>query len=232
MILFIDSEWADVLATELVSLALVSDCGRFEFYAERDPLPSSPTNFVRSVVYPLLERGEYACSDADFTHRLHAFIASVARVARYGGVTVAYDHRNDLDLLNYALDGFEEQETPARPQFRPYNLGWMGDQYVKAVEECFARDSELSRRRHHALIDARANRDAYRMMTAGASLRKSDPDLADKAAHVLGSEEKAAAWWTYRSVALGGKSASQIHAEGGRERLLEQLDQIRYGIPP
>jgi hypothetical protein len=31
MILFIDTEWADMPASELVSLALVSDCGRFEF---------------------------------------------------------------------------------------------------------------------------------------------------------------------------------------------------------
>lgn len=41
MILFIDTEWADAFASELVSLALVSDCGRFEFCAERDPLPAS-----------------------------------------------------------------------------------------------------------------------------------------------------------------------------------------------
>lgn len=49
MILFIDTEWADVLASELVSLALVGDCGRYEFYAERDPLPDKPTDFVRSL---------------------------------------------------------------------------------------------------------------------------------------------------------------------------------------
>ena len=67
MILFIDTEWADALANELVSLALVSDCGRFEFYAEREPLPSAGNDFVRDVVYPLLERGERALPDPQFT---------------------------------------------------------------------------------------------------------------------------------------------------------------------
>jgi hypothetical protein len=31
MILFIDTEWADALATELIALALVSESGRQEF---------------------------------------------------------------------------------------------------------------------------------------------------------------------------------------------------------
>lgn len=161
MILFIDTEWADVLASELVSLALVSDCGRYEFYAERDPLPSAPTDFVRSAVYPLLERGQYACPDPEFTRRLYAFFESIARVAKHGRVTVAYDHRNDLDLLNYALDGFEEPGAPARPAFNIFNLDLLGGSYDTVVEEIFEQDAELRRRRHHARIDAWVNRDAF-----------------------------------------------------------------------
>lgn len=40
MNLFLDTEWADVIGNELMSLALVSEDGRHTFYAERDPLPS------------------------------------------------------------------------------------------------------------------------------------------------------------------------------------------------
>jgi len=43
MLLFVDTEFADVVANEFVSLALVSVDGTFEFYAERDPLPASST---------------------------------------------------------------------------------------------------------------------------------------------------------------------------------------------
>lgn len=161
MILFIDTEWADVLACELVSLALVSDCGRHEFYAERDPLPAHPTDFVRSVVYPLLERGDRALNDDRFTASLHTFFDDMLKAAPRGKVLVAYDHRNDMALLEYALDGFESQHSPQRPPFNRFNLGLLGEEYVQMVESCFANEADLRERRHHALVDARVNRRAY-----------------------------------------------------------------------
>ncbi len=71
----IDTEWADVLANEPVPLAIVSDCGRYEFYAERNPLPENPTDFVRQAVYPLLDRGTRALRDEQFIRTLHEFLA-------------------------------------------------------------------------------------------------------------------------------------------------------------
>jgi hypothetical protein len=161
MILFIDTEWADILASELVSLALVSDCGLFEFYAERDPLPPTPTHFVQSVVYPLLEGGDRALSDSNLTESLHQFFATVCASARHGKVLVAFDHRNDLDLLGYALDGFEATQTRTRPLYNAFNLGMLGVEFNQAVEKRFATDKAVRARRHHALTDARVNRDAY-----------------------------------------------------------------------
>jgi hypothetical protein len=161
LILFIDTEWADVLANELVSLALVSDCGRYEFYAERDPLPGNATDFVRQVVYPLLERGDRARPDAAFTRRLHAFLGQMQAVAKPDRLTVAYDHRNDLDLLGVALEGFDLPETPPRPAFQVLDLTLVGTVYQDAVESCFRANPALAARRHHALVDARVNRDAW-----------------------------------------------------------------------
>ena len=40
--LFLDTEWADAAGEKLVNLALVSDDGTYEFYAEIDPLPEFP----------------------------------------------------------------------------------------------------------------------------------------------------------------------------------------------
>jgi len=56
---FLDTEWADTLGSELVSVALVAEDGDF-FYAERDTLPEHPTDFVRQVVYRQLNRGPSA----------------------------------------------------------------------------------------------------------------------------------------------------------------------------
>jgi len=164
VILFIDTEWADELANELVSLALVSDCGRFEFYAERDPLPADATEFVRTVIYPLLERDLRALPDANFTQQLHEFFRTAQRTARPNKVTVAYDHRNDLDLLGIALEAFNLPDTPPRPAFATLDLSSLGAAFPQHVEACFSNDSTLSARRHHALVDARVNRDAYRLL--------------------------------------------------------------------
>lgn len=72
--LFLDTEWANDATRELVSLALINVDGTRRFYAERDPLPSAPSTFVRSVVYPLLDRGTAALPDVAFGKALIDFI--------------------------------------------------------------------------------------------------------------------------------------------------------------
>jgi hypothetical protein len=165
VILFIDTEWADELANELVSLALVSDCGKFEFYAERDPLPADAREFVRATIYPLLERGQRALPDASFTQQLHAFFRTTQQAAKPGKLTVASDHRNDLDLLGIALEAFNLPDTPPRPAFDTLDLGTLGASFSQNVEECFTKDDAVRIRRHHALVDARVNRDAYLLLS-------------------------------------------------------------------
>lgn len=161
MLLFVDTEFADTTASELVSIALVSECGQFEFYAERYPLPASPSDFVRAVVYPLLSSGARALPDDEFTQQLHVFFDRVKAVSRHGKVLVAYDHRVDIHLLDHALDGFQSHQTPQPPVFKEFNLGLLGGEYDLAVEQIFESNSDLRARRHHALIDAWVNRDAY-----------------------------------------------------------------------
>lgn len=78
---FLDTEWADPLARQLVSLALVSEDGLHEFYAEINPLPQSPTDFVRHVVYPLLDGGSQAMPSPDFTKALRHFLLSASNLA-------------------------------------------------------------------------------------------------------------------------------------------------------
>jgi hypothetical protein len=239
MILFIDTEWADAPARELVSLAVVSDCGRFEFYAERDPLPEKPSDFVRSVVYPLLERGLRALPDDKFTEQLHAFFESVLEVAPYGKVLVAFDYRKDLDLLIYALDGFGLPEKRPRPPFNAFNLGLLGIEYEQAVEDIFAADPQLRQRRHNARIDAWVNRDAYIALRDREAwelselerLRESDPELQKLMVETLGNIKLAARWWTRPSRSLGNETPSKRCAEGKRADVVSELYAIKCSIP-
>ena len=153
MDIFLDCEWADVIASELVSLALVSRDGRQVFYAERDPLPESPTPWVRTVVYPLLDRGTAAMPDATMTRRLREFLAAIESPC------IQYDSGLDRGLCQYVIDGFDLLQ-PAGPV--PSNLIWQRcENLQKHIEQWWGLHPEQKGRRHHALADAHAFRSAW-----------------------------------------------------------------------
>jgi hypothetical protein len=156
---FLDTEWADLIGSELVSLALVSEDGTREFYAEIDPLPDAPTDFVRHVVYPLLDRGHAALRQSDFTASLRSFLNTVDMPY------VVADYPNDLSLLQYAIAGFDladtiEQRCGPIPPVLP--MGMLKDGMTQLVlEDYFAAHPDARQRRHHALVDAHALRTAW-----------------------------------------------------------------------
>lgn len=150
--LFLDCEWADTLASELVSLALVPDDPALpEFYAERLVLPPDPTPFVASVVYPLLNRGRVAMSDLAIANTLRRYLAS------FGDLIVMHDTGIDLMLLGEAMS--HPEATAPLPRFRPNLIGMPG--YIQGIERVFSSNPALRMQRHHALIDARVARDAF-----------------------------------------------------------------------
>lgn len=157
--LFLDCEWADVLGAELVSLALVSADGGRRFYAERDPLPSPPTDFVRVAVYPLLERGNAALSDIAFTTELRRFLCGIE--APY----VLFDYHNDGALLRYALAGFDLPDAEAfacGPIPSPVMTEMLREGLMTVLlEDWFQAHPVASARRHHAAVDAEALRQAW-----------------------------------------------------------------------
>jgi hypothetical protein len=150
--LFLDCEWADTLASELVSLALVpADPERPEFYAERKILPENPTPFVAAAVYPLLDRGRVAMSDLAIADSLRRYLAS------FRDPIIMHDTGIDLMLLGDALS--HPGCTEPAPRLRPNLIGIPG--YLQRIEHLFSGSSELRLRRHHALVDARVARDAF-----------------------------------------------------------------------
>ncbi|MDZ8056612.1 MAG: 3'-5' exoribonuclease [Aulosira sp. ZfuCHP01] len=161
--LFLDTEWADSAESELVSLALISEDGVHRFYAERDPLPEVATDFVRSVVYPLLDRGKWCMQDQAMTTGLRAFLAAVPEPS------VVADYHADLAFLRYVIAGFDLSDDLAiacgpipRPVMtRMVKEGALG----MLVEDYFAGHPNASARRHHALVDAEALRMAWLVVT-------------------------------------------------------------------
>lgn len=152
MKLFLDVEWADVQASELVSIALVSDDGHHQFYGERDPLPAEPLPWVAAVVYPLLERGMSAMNDAALTRRLCAFLASMPEP------WICYDSGHDRGLCQFVIDGMDEAE----PEGPAVEVGWQRlDDMASAYERWWSEHPEHRAQRHHARFDAMALRGAW-----------------------------------------------------------------------
>lgn len=154
MLLFLDCEFTDFLDIDLISIALVSDTGRHEFYAERtDFRREACSEFVRAAVLPLLGQVSGAgCDREELRTRLWAFFASLP-----GEVQLATDSRHDLDLLGDALgEGWPPNLARSVLDLRE-QLGHPA--YDLAVGRYHA---QPGRPWHHALHDAHANRAGWK----------------------------------------------------------------------
>ncbi|MBN8921752.1 MAG: hypothetical protein J0I96_01540 [Rhodanobacter sp.] len=148
--LFLDTEWNNDVARELVSLALIHEDGVRCFYAERSPRPEGPSSFVRTVVYPLLEGP--ALSDQEFGARLRAFIVSFDRPR------VHFDGAIDKGQLTRALASFGGWSGDP-PEWEPVLVTNLD--VLEAQERYFAARPEAAARRHHAMVDAEALRASH-----------------------------------------------------------------------
>ncbi|KAB7763916.1 3'-5' exoribonuclease [Xanthomonas campestris pv. olitorii] len=160
---FLDTEWADTIGSELVSIALVAESGIDYLYAEREILPARPTDFVRSVVYPLLDRDQSVLTDQAMTRRLRGFLNSASAPLIFA------DYANDLQLLHYVLAGFDLPDTQVSacgPTPRAVDVQIIHDrQTATLVEAYFEAHPAVQSRRHHALVDAEALRVAWHVST-------------------------------------------------------------------
>lgn len=152
--LILDTEFADLAATEWVSVGLVPlDGDQPSFYVERKVLPVA-TEFVRNVVYPLLDGGDSAMPDAMAADALRRYLNQLPQP-----VTIAFDASVDwpvfIGVLNHPL-----AREPV-PEIQAIAIGLIiGSRYFEVLQRIWATD-ERRHRRHHALVDASVQRDAY-----------------------------------------------------------------------
>ncbi len=148
MRVFIDTEFTDLVDMDLISIGLVADNGS-EFYGERSDFDLAKCNeFVRSEVLPILNRDPAAV----FTGAgLSAAVGSWLDQLASKNPVICYDFFGDFVLLQELLGG----AMPA----------WLKSANVLAnIDQAergrFFQSSALPS--HHALNDARANRQAFR----------------------------------------------------------------------
>ncbi len=148
MLIFLDTEFTDLLDPVLISLGMVAEGGQ-ELYLEV-PFPVEKcTAFVREAVLPHLGREpNAACTVFEVRSRVLTWIETIRQPQEE--VVVCADYQGDVDLLHDALD---------------YRLpGWMSDRLIGqdfdvGLQDHFFEEHRLPR--HHALYDALANRYAF-----------------------------------------------------------------------
>jgi len=167
MLIFLDTEFTDLLDCDLVSIGMVSEDGQHELYLERSDYRAdwcSP--FVQAAVLPLLGQAGPAVDRAELADRLAAWFATLPR-----SVTIACDSFTDWELLQDALG-----------DHRPVNLAGRYDLRVHIDTTVFhsavVRYHERSGPWHHAGHDAHAHRAGW-MAWMDARKDRKEPDYAE-----------------------------------------------------
>ncbi|MFM0122824.1 3'-5' exoribonuclease [Paraburkholderia sp. RL18-101-BIB-B] len=145
---FLDTEFTDFNAFQLISVAIVGEDGR-EFYGEsidfERPLCS---DFVREVVLPQL--GQFPGRSMPFAQLRVELRAWLLAVPVKPKPVLCYDFQGDFDLLGHLLDG-------------PLPRGWKNENVAQRIDaQRFTEYIAEHGGEHHALHDARANAFAFR----------------------------------------------------------------------
>ncbi|EKD97139.1 MAG: hypothetical protein ACD_23C01047G0002 [uncultured bacterium] len=156
MLVFLDTEFTQFAAPDLISIALVAEDGR-EFYGERsDYNRESCSAFVIETVVPLLGRMPSAvCTAQALSGRLCAWFDELPEPA-----TVVFDFAPDWHLLVVAMLGHEAHHPPGNfaQALHLDSYAITHPMFEKALNAAFSDDWPP----HHALADARALMAGYR----------------------------------------------------------------------
>jgi len=196
MLIFLDTEFTDLLNPELLSLGLVTLDGR-EHYGELDLTTETgrarlkaSSDFVRGggvlAAWGLVPGA--ACTEWEIGRRTGEWLLGLAEESSTQ-IEIAFDYSMDYDLMAHAIrkSGLWEQ---VREVVRPVNVNAITGTIdgELAAEACF---HELGQRGgrgltpHHALADALALRAAYMSVKAAAALTHTRAQNADASLYQL-----------------------------------------------
>lgn len=169
MYLFLDTEFTDFKDCDLISLGLISEDGQYSFYVEiTDHTVSWRSQFVREVVVPMLDYAKYGKSHHEACVALREWLESLPA----GEIVIVVDFMMDTYLMQEMLKTIPQQRPVI---FRMIEKAFMSAlhergfhmvqqldvafrEMVQGTEEYY---EEVDSRRHHALVDAKANRHGW-----------------------------------------------------------------------
>lgn len=155
LILFFDTEFTDFKDMDLISIGIVSQ-EQHEFYAENSEYTHAWCNdFVKSVVLPKLQGGEHALPYAQLKEKLQIWISDL--LEEYESVLFVFDYHGDWELLSELLSDHPQE----------FRILGKQDELEAGIELYYMHDRSNE---HHALHDARALFNGFKVKYAGKSL--------------------------------------------------------------
>ena len=171
---FIDTEFTDFINTDLISLGAVTEDGKHEFYCElNDYNRKASSEFVRNVVEPLLDLDKFGMSRTQASARFFCWLEELG-----DEYVICPDYSGDweiiADLLEVLPDNISrtpimlhqhlnKQILDKANELQTPDFKWFFEsakkQYTEGFLEYFLRNPKP--RQHHALADAKANRQGY-----------------------------------------------------------------------
>jgi len=155
LLLFLDTEFTDFKDMDLISIGIVSQ-DLHEFYAENAEYERTWCNdFVKSVVLPKLQGAEYAMSYDQLKEKLQLWLSNL--LEEYSIVLFVFDYSGDWSLLCDLLIDYPQRDK----------VKGMRDDLDAGIELYFMHDRSNE---HHALHDARALFNGFKVKYAGKDL--------------------------------------------------------------
>lgn len=176
--IFIDTEFTDFIASELISLGAVSDDGQHEFYVEiTDYNKKLESSFVKENVIPLLDNQKHGMTYQRASLALYRWIESLP----FDKIEIVADYPTDWDLFHGLL--FESLPDKVEPELfnavkdlrvrvsmEELGLTGLSDSamgFKQGATLFIFRTSQnqyfidTNKARHHALTDAKALRQSW-----------------------------------------------------------------------
>ena len=173
-LIFIDTEFTDFINTDLISLGAITEDGKHEFYCELTYYnKKSSSEFVRHVVEPLLDWPKFGMSRTEASARFFVWLEELgdeyALCPDYLG-----DWEITVDLLELLPGNIANSPVMLHPhlnqkildkanELQTPDFKWFFEmakrQYTEGFLEYFLRNPKPHQ--HHALADAKANRQGY-----------------------------------------------------------------------
>lgn len=154
MLTFIDTEFTDFINTEMLSIGMVTSDMRHEFYAERtDYSLKMCSDFVKEEILPLFDKSGFVGTKEEIGFKVVDWIISLP----YSEVVMVIDYHTDWEILGDLLP-LVPMKLKRSPVYVQSLTDFATRVAVKGFEEYY---DNIDKRRHHALVDAKANRHGW-----------------------------------------------------------------------